>query len=181
MPELARLRRLAASLAVAVMLAPGPAHAQFSAGGRTLRCPAAGETVRTVQSRSLKMPAHADILRGRRVILVNPLILARYPPLIQLFLYARECGVQTEASAHGTALDQVRTPDRERAADRAGIRLMRDQLRISLQDAEKIAAAVAPGPPALPLPFFERDRAKWIVDCFRSRDDACTAEPMSAS
>src|SRR5919202_6404038 len=110
------------------------------------------------------MPAHADILRGRRVILVNPLILARYPPLVQLFLYARECGTQMEARAPEAALGQGWAPERERAADRAGIRLLRDQLHVSFQDAQKIAAAFAEPPPLpLPLPFFGRDRAKWIL------------------
>ena len=181
MPEPVRPRRLAACLAVAVaLLASGPACAQFSAGGRTLRCPAAGDAVRTVQSRSLRTPAHADMLRGRRVILVNPLILVRYPPLVQLFFYARECAVQMEAPSQGAALNQGRNPDRERAADRVGIRLMRDQLHISLQEAQKIAAAVAAAP-APPLPRSEGDRAKWIVDCFRSRDDACTADSPSAT
>ena len=169
-PSKGASRRAGAS--AATLAAPGPARAQFGAGGKTLRCPA-GEAVRTVQSRSLKAPAHADILRGRRVILVNPLILGRYPPLLQLFLYARECGIQMEAASQGARLDQGRNPDRERAADRTGIRLMRDQLHISPQDAQQIAAAVAE--PSLPLPLFGRDRAKWILDCYGSRDDACTA------
>jgi hypothetical protein len=151
-----------------------PTYAQFAAGDKVLDCLVSGKPVETVKSRSLKSPAYAAVVKGRRTILINPLIMQRYPPLVQMFLYARECGRQIAKPSLSMMLHKGSDPEAEKAADRIGIRLLRDRLHISLQDAEGIATALSDLLKAALAYSSGSETGKWIVDCFKTGNDTCT-------
>jgi hypothetical protein len=64
-------------------------------------------------------------------------------------------------------------PRREMNADRIGIRLLRDQFSISLEQAQAIADVFKGNPPVPPYYLPGPQRAQWIVDCYSSHDNGC--------
>ena len=75
-----------------------------------------------------------------RIIKINPQAFSQAPSILQVFVYAHECGHHASGDIVAGVFFYHDNLDREVNADRIGIRLMRDKLNISLQTAQVIAA-----------------------------------------
>ena len=107
------------------------------------------------------------------LIVINMPVVGRMPQLLQLFAYAHECGHHSSGDVMAGIIYHEIDPDREKTADRIGIRLLRDQFHISQQNADLIASFFQKNPPFpgyLPGP----QRAQWIRNCYTSHNDDCT-------
>lgn len=144
-------------------------------GGLPVRCTdAVGVPVFTIFSPAVPDAAQSTILpTGVRVIVLNPMVVGGMPPLLQLFVYAHECGHHLSGDVVMGAYYNHQNPMREQNADRIGIRILRDQLHISQAQANAIAA-VFQNNPAIP-PFYLPGplRAQWISDCYKTQDQSC--------
>lgn len=110
---------------------------------------------------------------GLRLIILNSSVFTTIPPLMQLFTYAHECGHHISGDIVAATFFQHNDIARELNADRIGIRLLRDQLNITLQQAQAIASVFANNPPMWPYYPPGPQRAQWIMDCYRTQDAAC--------
>jgi Zn-dependent peptidase ImmA (M78 family) len=138
-----------------------------------LQCRAAGRLAIVVEDDALDTPAFAKILNRVPTIAINTNLLNAINPLVQIFIIAHGCGHLIASPDLTAAYHQSVDPDREKIADRIGIRLMRDQLHLSAQRAQVIADAFSntkgARPEYLPGPL----RQKWIVACYQTKDDQC--------
>jgi|GEM_PF-6803080 len=110
------------------------------------------------------------------LIFINLPKARQLPQLLQLFAYAHECGHHVSGDVIRGVILKENVPDREKTADRIGIRLLRDQFRIKPNQADVIAQFFQNNPPFpgyLPGP----ERAQWIRDCYTTSNDACTSSP----
>jgi hypothetical protein len=144
-----------------------------------LRCLVQGEPVKVVEDRSLDTPARAQYMNGRRTIAVNPGRTEGLPTIVQAFLVAHECGHLIASPTVSAAYHQRINPDRERVADRIGIRLLRDQQRLSLEQAKTIAAAFRNTKGSLPAYLPGPERERWIVACFKTQTPDCSSRTDS--
>ncbi len=109
---------------------------------------------------------------GQRIIELNVARVSAMPRLLQLFVYAHECGHHLSGDIVA-GLYGHDNPMREENADRIGIRLLRDQFHISLADAQAIAGTFYTNPQMPPYYLPGPMRAQWIVDCYQTDDDFC--------
>lgn len=138
-----------------------------------LQCRADGRVAAVVEDDALDTPAFAKIQNRVPTIVINTKLLNAIEPLVQVFIVAHECGHLIASPDLTAAYHQSVDPDREKIADRIGIRLMRDQLHISAQQAQVIADAFSNTMGALPEYLPGPLRKKWIVACFQTNDDSC--------
>lgn len=110
---------------------------------------------------------------GTRFIQLNPESFFRLPGMLQLFVYGHECGHHVSGDIVAGIYLHHDNPAREMNADRIGIRLMRDQLHITKDDATAISSFFVHNPPIPPYYLPGPQRARWIVDCYGSRNDGC--------
>lgn len=110
---------------------------------------------------------------GTRVITINGPAFNQLPPLLQLFTYAHECGHHMSGDIARNVYFHHDDMDREKTADRIGIRLLRKELGISLDDAKFIANFFVKNPPVPPYYLAGPLRAEWIVDCYNTKDNEC--------
>src|ERR1700739_722899 len=73
------------------------------------------------------------------LIFINLPKARQLPQLLQLFAYAHECGHHVSGDVIRGVILKENVPDREKTADRIGIRLLRDQFRIKPNQADVIA------------------------------------------
>jgi hypothetical protein len=141
--------------------------------GGTVRCSdATGAQVYT-EFANVPDAAQSTISNGVRLIRLNKTVFDSLSPLMQLFVYAHECGHHISGDIVEGVYFRHDNLAREQNADRIGIRLLRDQSGISLNQANEIAAAFQNNPAIPPYYLPGPLRAKWIVDCYQSHDDAC--------
>ena len=148
-----------------------------AAQGKTrfeLRCLVQGEPVKVVEDGSLDTPARAQFMNGQRTIAINPARTEGLPAVVQTFLVAHECGHLIASPTLPAAYHQRINPDRERVADRIGIRLLRDQLHFSLEQAKTIAAAFRDTKGSLPAYLPGPERERWIIACFKTDTPDCS-------
>jgi hypothetical protein len=143
-------------------------------GGIVVRCTdATGSPVYTVWA---QVPdAAQSSIEGpvaMRLIKLNPSV-SRRPHLMQLFIYAHECGHHISGDIVAGVFFNHDNPDREMNADRIGIRLLRDEFQITLAQARALAQTFVNNPPIPPYYLPGPQRAQWIVDCYRSNNDGC--------
>jgi hypothetical protein len=152
-------------------------HAQIASptvGGITVHCTdAAGSTVYTTTTVISDSAMSSILPNGMRIIDLNPQIVPREPALLQLFTYAHECGHHTSGDIAMDVFFHHDNPQREMTADRIGIRLMRHQLGITFAQAQEIAQYFQNNPAVPPNYLPGLERAKWIVDCYKTNDDSC--------
>jgi hypothetical protein len=123
-----------------------------------------------------------DPATGNRLIVIDRPVALQKPRLVQLFLYAHECGhhVSGDVSA-GQGLREVDVR-LEKNADKVGIRLLRDQLHIGKSQADALATIVHRD--SMMFPSYEggAERAEWIRNCFATNDEDCTGtKPVDQS
>jgi hypothetical protein len=141
-----------------------------------VRCVVEGYPAKVVEDASLDTPARAQYLNGQRTIAVNPKLTESLSAVVQTFLVAHECGHLIASPTLSAAYHQRINPDRERVADRIGIRLLRDQLHFTQQQAEAIAGAFRGTKGSLPAYLPGPEREKWILACFKTETSNCSAE-----
>lgn len=172
------LAALAGFFPVGVLAPAGVASAQHQATLKEqrfeLRCLVQGQPAEVVEDYSLDTPARAQYMNGKRTIAVNPDRTEGLPPVVQSFLVAHECGHLIESPTLSAAYHERINPDRERIADRIGIRLLRDQLHFSLAQAETIASAFRDTKGSLPAYLPGPAREKWILACFKTKTPDCS-------
>jgi hypothetical protein len=104
-----------------VLFATGAAHAQAFRNARYTSCrDAAGTRVVAVNTTRLHNVGMAGRIRGRPVILFNPIVLRRFQPITRVFWYYHECAHHALGHSLGN-----RPISRERDADCWAIRQMR--------------------------------------------------------
>jgi len=135
-----------------------------------------GLQVFTVFDARINDVAMSSILpNGLRVIIINGPLFQKQPPIIQLFIYAHECGHHISGDIISGVIFHEDNLNREKNADRIGIRLMRDQLHISNQMAGEVASTFENNPPMFPFYLPGPERAQWIRDCYATHNDNCTS------
>ena len=112
---------------------------------------------------------------GIRLIILNQIRLSTIPPLLQVFVYAHECGHHLSGDIVSSTFYLHDTPLREQNADRIGIRLMRDQLHITKSQADSIASMFVGNPGLAPYYLPGPLRAAWISACYSTSDNPCGA------
>jgi len=128
---------------------------------------------------TIAQPGVGDVARskiepnGARLIVVDSVAFFSLPPLMQLFFYSHECGHHVSGDIVAGIVFRHVNPMIEMNADRIGIRFLRDQLNITLPQAQMIASYFVNNPPVPPYYLPGPQRAKWIIDCYGSEDDAC--------
>jgi hypothetical protein len=155
---------LAVSASLALMISTtGPAKAQDGGmwqvyiAGVPLRCASYyGEPVRIYMTRGLNNVGIATrVQRGQPIIVMNPDVLARFTPLVQVWWFAHECGHH--------ALGPYNS---ETNADCWGVRVLRDQGFIrSVHDLQAFAYDLSslPGSAVGHLPGPQR--AQNVINC----------------
>ena len=163
-----------------LILSSFPAFAQGTltprVGGYVVSCrDALGHPVETLSIPGLQDMAMSRIEpNGVPSISINPMA-AGAAPVVQLFAYEHECGHHSSGDVISATFYRHLNPDREKTADRIGIRTLRDRFNISRNDAQAIAATFIRNPPYpgyLPGP----ERAAWILACFDTTSDDCAQE-----
>jgi hypothetical protein len=139
-----------------------------------LRCVVEGTPAKVVEDNSLDTPARAQYLDGQRTIAVSPKLTEGLPAVVQTFLVAHECGHLIISPTLSAAYHQRINPDRERVADRIGIRMLRDQLKFTWKQAQTIAAAFRDTKGSLPAYLPGPEREKWILACFGTTNLNCS-------
>src|SRR4051812_35176760 len=89
-----------------------------------LRCLVNGEPTNVMADNSINTPAMAQYLKGQRTIRVSPKLTEDLPAVVQIFIVAHECGHLIASPTLDAAYHERIDPDRERVADRIGIRLL---------------------------------------------------------
>lgn len=145
-------------------------------GGFPVHCmDSTGATVYSIYNPSISDAAMSTIApNGVRLIVLNPARLANFPPLLQLFAYAHECGHHLSGDIVAGVFFHHDNWAREQNADRIGIRLLRDQLNISLAQTQALASTFSSNPAVPPYYLPGPLRAQWIVSCYETQDDACS-------
>jgi hypothetical protein len=145
-------------------------------GGIPVHCvDSTGATVYSIYNPSISDVAMSMIApNNMRLIVLNPARLTNFPPLLQLFAYAHECGHHMSGDIVAGAYFHHDNLAREQNADRIGIRLLRDQLSISLVQAQALASSFSANPAVPPYYLPGPMRAQWIVSCYETQDDACS-------
>mgnify|MGYP001547414128 FL=1 len=176
------LRKLGSNvlrLTECLLVACLPATAQITPtptiGGFVVHCTdAAGRAVFTDFVGQLKDSAMSTIApNGVSLIIINYPVASHFPQLLQLFLYAHECGHHISGDIIAGIIFHEINPYREQRADRIGIRLLRDQFHISQSQADAISSAFQNNP-AIPGYLPGPQRAKWIRDCYATNTADCT-------
>ena len=139
-----------------------------------LRCIVEGAPAKVIEDGSLDTPARAQYLNGQRTIAVSPKLTEGLTAVVQTFLVAHECGHLIASPTLTAAYHQRINPDRERVADRIGIRLLRDQLKFTWQQARSIAAAFRETKGALPAYLPGPEREQWILACYKTDTPDCS-------
>lgn len=177
------MRRLIAAAIPALYLAVG-CEARSQAilnpviGGTPVHCvDATGAPVYTLLTAAIPDVAMSTIepASGARIIEINPGPFSAMSRLMQLFIYAHECGHHISGDVVAGLIYHHDNPVKEQNADRIGIRIMRDQVRIKLSDAWAIGAQFEnnPGIPGyLPGPL----RRIWIIECYRTNSNNCDTD-----
>jgi hypothetical protein len=145
-------------------------------GGIPVHCTdATGATVYTEILPTLGDTAQSTIEpSGLRVIRINRPAFEQQPTLIKLFFYAHECGHHMSGDVFAGVVLHEDDLDREKIADRIGIRILRDQLNITSQEADQIASIFQNNPPIFPYYLPGPARARWIRDCYATSTSDCT-------
>jgi hypothetical protein len=168
-------------LLVASLLAAGPVCAQATytpvIAGTLVSCrDASGTPVVTEVIGTLPDMAMSRILPNRvPAIDINPSAFGAANSLLQLFAYAHECGHHSSGDVIALTYYRHLNPEREKTADRIGIRTLRDKWKMSRADAEVIASSFQ-GNPAYPGYLPGPLRAQWILECFDTNNDTCSQD-----
>jgi hypothetical protein len=176
-----RLIAIVSGFIVIFALIPGKSTAQDLAsptvGGLSVHCTDASGAV--VYTRFL--PTLSDIAistidpaTGERLILINFPAASQMPPLLQLFIYAHECGHHISGDVIAGVLLHENNLNREKTADMIGIRILRDQLGITAAQADALATVFRNNPPMFPYYLPGPLRAQWISNCYATNDNTCT-------
>lgn len=120
-----------------------------------------------------------DPMSGERLIIINYPLASHFPQLLQLFLYAHECGHHVSGDIVKGVYFREADPFLEQRADRIGIRLLRDELQITQLQADELGSVFFRNP-AIPGYLPGPQRAKWISDCYKTNDDNCTVSHKNA-
>jgi hypothetical protein len=166
---------------VSAFISPWSAHAQRlrqypRIGGIIVHCDdASGEPVFTISAEILGQASSAYIdPQGNRIIAIKPSKFTPLPPLNQLMVYAHECGHHMSGDIIARVNCGIININAEKNADRIGIRLLRDQLDISKQQADDAASMFENTPGAFAFYLPGPQRAQWIRDCYATQNDTCT-------
>ena len=135
---------------------------------------ALGTRVYTLFSPTLNDVAASTVSNGTRLIIINPSGMANLPPLLQLFVYAHECAHHLNGDVLGQAYLQEVNFDREKDADKGAIRILRDQLSVTISQARMIANFFSGNPPIFPFYLAGPERARWILACYSTNSSDCT-------
>jgi len=171
----------ALGIAVALFIIAGGGHdvraqaPSVTLAGLPVHCTdAVGAPVLITWNQMLNDIAVSSILpTGVRLISLRP-NLVQQPALLQLFVFAHECGHHISGDIVAGVYFHHDNLNREKNADRIGIRLVRDQLKITLTQAQQIASMFINNPPLPPYYLPGPARAQFIVDCYKSNDDSCS-------
>jgi hypothetical protein len=71
--------------------------------------------------------------------------------------------------------------NREKIADRIGIRLLRDKMNITAADADQVASFFKNNPPIFPYYLPGPQRAQWIRNCYATNNDDCSVAASASS
>jgi hypothetical protein len=120
-----------------------------------------------------------DAASGKRLILIDRSITAQQLRIVQLFLYAHECAHHLSGDVFpGHVLKEVDL-EREKNADKIGVRLLRDQLHINRMQIDSLAARIQKDSTIYPAYMPGPQRADWIRRCYATSNADCTlAKPM---
>lgn len=172
---------------VSALISPRSVHAQRLVqypriGGIIVHCDdATGSPVFTIGAEILAQASSAYIdPQGNRIIAIKPSKFISLPPLNQLMLYAHECGHHISGDIIARVNCGIININAEKNADRIGIRLLRDQLNISKQQADEAASMFENAPGAFPFYLPGPQRAQWIRNCYATQNDSCTPSASPA-
>ena len=118
---------------------------------------------------------------GLRVIRINQPVFTQQPHLVKLFIYAHECGHHMSGDVFMGVVLHEDDLNREKIADRIGIRILRDELHITSNDADQIASIFQNNPPMFPFYLPGPARAQWIRDCYATRNANCAVSQSASS
>jgi hypothetical protein len=153
------------------------AYAQYTPnpviGGFVVHCTDASGALVFSGEAAISDSAMSTILsNGMRVIQFSHSFRSE-PPLLQLFTFAHECGHHLSGDVIAAVVYHHDDWGREMTADRIGIRLVRDQLHITLSQAQWLANYFVNNPAIPPYYLPGPQRAMWIVDCYKTNEDSC--------
>jgi len=171
------MRRSVLACLLLALLTPSESHSQEH--GFELTCLVQGEPTDVINDNSINTPALAEYRNGKRTIVVNPQRTEGLPPVVQAFVVAHECAHLIQSPSLPAAFHERIDPERERTADKIGIRLLRDQLKISLAQAQTVAAAFRNTGGALPVYLPGPARENWILSCFKTQSMDCSKKNQS--
>ncbi|EMJ99128.1 MULTISPECIES: hypothetical protein [unclassified Leptospira] len=148
---------------------------QFTIAGIPVYCTdPSGRPVTIVLVRQLRDIAVSNIeSNGLPTIKIDIDIFFSKSPLIQMYFFAHECGHHISGDMIRIHYQRRDSLNREKTADRIGIRMLRDQLKINLDQVNEIANSLRNNPGMFPYYLPGPERAKWILDCFRTNTDNC--------
>lgn len=149
-------------------------------GGLVVHCTDANGVLVLSGRGAISDSAMSTIQNGAPVIIFGPSFSSQ-PALLQLFTYAHECGHHSSGDVVAAVIYRHDDWGREMTADRIGIRLMRDQLHITLAQAQWLASYFVRNPPIPPYYLPGPERAAWIVDCYKTNDESCGHSPADYS
>jgi hypothetical protein len=166
----------ATALLVSCLAVHGQLVVNPTIGGIPVHCTDATGSIVYVE----KLPTMSDVAQstieptGTRVIRIDGPTFAALPNLLKLFIYAHECGHHMSGDVFAGVVLHEDNLNREKTADRIGIRLMRDQLNITAAEAGQIASIFQNNPPIFPYYLPGPQRAKWIKNCYATNSDDCS-------
>jgi hypothetical protein len=114
-----------------------------------------------------------DPMTGERLIEIDLSLATQQPPLLQLFVYAHECGHHISGDIIAGQMFHEIDLNREKIADQIGIRILRDQFHISQAKVDSLAAVFQNNPPIFPFYLPGPLRAQWIRDCYATNSGDC--------
>ena len=142
-------------------------------GGYTVHCADPLGAVVFTRWQSTGDMATSTIQGNERLILLSPSMLS-LPSLMQLFIYAHECGHHFSGDVARLAYLRHDNLAREQVADRIGIRFLRDQIGLSQNEAQGIADQFMNMPARPPYYLPGPLRARWIMACYNTTNaDDC--------
>jgi hypothetical protein len=146
-------------------------------GGLSVHCSdSTGAVVYTRYATKLSawaMPS-IDAASGKRLIVIDRPLTAQMARIVQLFLYAHECAHHLSGDVFPGHILKEADLEREKNADKIGIRLLRDQLHINRMQVDTLATQIQKDPTIFPAYMPGPQRADWIRRCYATSNADCT-------